>query len=83
MSNKFVAYFRSLNSNEKKELADNCKTTVEYLSKQVALMNKGKANSLFKPATCSAIEVFSNGEITRKDLRPDDWSEIWLELAVS
>ncbi len=83
MSNKFVDYFRSLSSSQKKELASNCKTTVEYLSKQVALINKGKSNSLFKPATCSAIEVFSNGEVTRKDLRPDDWSKIWLELDMS
>ncbi len=83
MSNKFVAYFRGLNPKEKKDLALNCKTTVEYLSKQAALMNKGRANSLFKPATCAAIEVFSKGKITRKDLRPNDWHEIWLELAIS
>lgn len=83
MSSKFVTYFRGLNANQKKELADNCETTVEYLAKQAALMNKGKVNSLFKPATCTAIEVFSCGEITRKDLRPDDWSKIWLELAAS
>lgn len=83
MSSKFVTYFRGLDLSQKKELAENCETSVEYLTKQAALMNKGKANSLFKPATCTAIEVFSNGEITRKDLRPDDWSKIWLELVVS
>lgn len=33
------------------------------------------------PEKCSAIEVATNGAITRKDLRPDDWQEIWLELA--
>lgn len=26
------------------------------------------------------IEQGTNGEITRKDLRPDDWAEIWPEL---
>lgn len=80
MSNKFVSYFRSLNSSQKKELATSCKTSVEYLSKQVVLMNKNKATSLFKPATCTAIEVFSNKKVTREDLRPDDWMDIWIEL---
>ena len=80
MSNKFVTYFRSLNPDQKKELAESCKTSVVYLSKQVALMNKDKTTSLFKPATCAAIEIFSNKEVTRKDLRPDDWMDIWIEL---
>ena len=80
MSNKFVTYFRSLNPDQKKELAESCKTSAEYLSKQVALMNKDKTTSLFKPATCAAIEIFSNKEVTRKDLRPDDWMDIWIEL---
>lgn len=30
---------------------------------------------------CLAIEKATNGEVTRKDLRPDDWHLIWLELA--
>lgn len=80
MSNKFVAYFRGLDQSQKKELATSCKTSVEYLSKQAALMNKDKTTSLFRPATCAAIEIFSNKEITRKDLRPDDWMDIWIEL---
>lgn len=28
-----------------------------------------------------AIELATNGEVTRKDLRPDDWERIWPELA--
>lgn len=28
-----------------------------------------------------AIEAFTEGAITRKDMRPDDWSRIWPELA--
>lgn len=80
MSDKFVAYFKGLDSSQKKELATSCKTSVGYLSKQAALMNKDKTTSLFKPATCTAIEVFSNKEVTRKDLRPDDWMDIWIEL---
>jgi len=29
---------------------------------------------------CLAIELAMGGEITRKDLRPDDWHLIWPEL---
>ncbi len=28
-----------------------------------------------------AIEQATNGEVTRKDLRPDDWERIWPELS--
>lgn len=30
---------------------------------------------------CLAIEIATNGAVTRRDLRPDDWSLIWPELA--
>jgi DNA-binding transcriptional regulator YdaS (Cro superfamily) len=30
---------------------------------------------------CVAIEQATNGEVTRKDLRPDDWERIWPELS--
>jgi len=33
------------------------------------------------PEHCSAIERATNGAVTRKDLRPDDWHLIWPELA--
>lgn len=29
------------------------------------------------------IEQATNGQVTRRDLRPDDWHEIWPELAES
>ena len=29
---------------------------------------------------CPAIEKATNGLVTRRDLRPDDWSLIWPEL---
>lgn len=29
---------------------------------------------------CFAIERATNGVVTRRDLRPDDWQEIWPEL---
>ena len=30
---------------------------------------------------CVPIERATNGQVTRQDLRPDDWHEIWPELA--
>lgn len=32
-------------------------------------------------ANCTAIEKATNGAVTRRDLRPDDWHLIWPELA--
>ena len=33
------------------------------------------------PEHCVSIEQATNGQVTRKDLRPDDWERIWPELA--
>ncbi len=33
------------------------------------------------PATAVAVERATGGQVTRKDLRPDDWQDIWPELA--
>lgn len=30
---------------------------------------------------CPAIERATGGAVTRRDLRPDDWAQIWPELA--
>ena len=30
---------------------------------------------------CADIERATNGAVTRRDLRPDDWARIWPELA--
>lgn len=35
------------------------------------------------PKHCVAIERATNGAVTRRDLRPDDWHLIWPELAQS
>ena len=32
---------------------------------------------------CAAIEIATEGAVTRRDLRPDDWQKIWPELADS
>lgn len=30
---------------------------------------------------CAAIEAATQGQVSRRDLRPDDWQELWPELA--
>lgn len=32
------------------------------------------------PDRCVQIERATNGEVSRRDLRPDDWQDIWPEL---
>ena len=32
---------------------------------------------------CVAIERATAGKVTRRDLRPDDWQDIWPELGVA
>lgn len=34
------------------------------------------------PERCVDIELATNREVTRRDLRPDDWHRIWPELAI-
>ncbi len=33
------------------------------------------------PERCVAIERATDGQVTRQELRPDDWESIWPELA--
>lgn len=35
------------------------------------------------PKMCVKIEKITGGKVTRQDLRPDDWSELWPELVKS
>ena len=35
------------------------------------------------PASCVAIERVTEGVVTREELRPDDWQDIWPELVNS
>lgn len=32
-------------------------------------------------ARCAAIEIATGGLVTRRELRPNDWQQIWPELA--
>jgi len=45
---------------------------------------KDKTHEDFRPVPidkCFPIELATNGEVSRKDLRPDDWQTIWPEIS--
>ena len=45
----------------------------------VCLWVSGQKSPSIKAAV--AIEIFTGGDVTRKDLFPNDWQRIWPELA--
>ena len=44
---------------------------------QLAARQDGRKPS---PELCVQIEQATDGKVTRRDLRPDDWAAIWPEL---
>lgn len=60
-----------------KQLAEEIGVHPSFLSQMVS------GNRPISPERCVAIEQATNGEVTRKDLRPEDWERIWPELADS
>jgi len=51
--------------------------------RQSAISNWRVRGTQPNAAYCAAIERATNGQVTRKDLRPLDWMAIWPELAES
>lgn len=72
-----MEYLNSLPVAEQSSFAQRCGTTVGYLRKAVSV------GQLLKVVVCVSIERETHGQVTRKDLRPDDWQDIWPELASS
>lgn len=60
-------------------LAEQLGITTVYLSQLAARQNEREPS----PVLCVRLEQLTNGIVTRKDLRPDDWAAIWPELASS
>ncbi|MGH2624309.1 MAG: transcriptional regulator [Sphingobacterium sp.] len=67
-------YIDSLERGEAKKLASALKVSSSYLSQ----MASGRCP--ISPLRCVEIEKATNGEVGRKDLRPNDWLMIWPEL---
>nr|WP_150646770.1 YdaS family helix-turn-helix protein [Pandoraea pnomenusa] len=72
---KLRAYLNSLSAAEQAQFCAACRTSVGYLRKAMS------ARQALGAALCVAIERESSREVTRVDLRPEDWSELWPELA--
>lgn len=70
----------SLSVADRKIFALSVGTTIRYLTK---ILYIGDDSRLLGPKICTQIEIQTKGEITRKDLRPDDWQEIWPELKIT
>ena len=70
-------YLSSLKRGGSAELAARLSVSPSYLSQMAA------GDSAISPARCVTIELETKGQVTRKDLRPDDWKAIWPELADS
>lgn len=52
-------------------------TTRGYL-RQIAYGNKTASAEV-----AAGVELATSGEVTRKDLRPEDWARIWPELSAA
>ncbi|EMH0466832.1 TPA: helix-turn-helix domain-containing protein [Providencia stuartii] len=70
-------YIDSLEWGGAKALADQLGVSKSYLSQMASGL------SSISPKRCVEIELATNGAVTRMDLRPNDWNEIWPELEVS
>ncbi len=57
-----------------KELASEIGVHPSFLSQMVG------GDRSISPERCVLIERATNGAVTRKDLRPNDWADIWPEL---
>lgn len=68
------SYLNGLSLLMQREFAAKCGTSVEYLRKAISTKQKlGAALSV-------KIEANSKGAVSRKDLHPEDWFDIWPEL---
>ena len=55
----------------------------KLLNVTVAAIGNWKMRQSVPVEHCAQIEAATGGQVTRKDLRPDDWNLIWPELAAT
>jgi DNA-binding transcriptional regulator YdaS (Cro superfamily) len=55
-------------------LAAQLEVSPSYLSQMAA------GDAAISPARCVLIEQYTDGAVTRRDLRPKDWMDIWPEI---
>ena len=74
---QFKNFFKNLTIEERIAFAVRVKSTKGHLQ------NVAYGYRPCSPALASAIELDTNGVVTRPEMIPDDWRQIWPELAVS
>ena len=70
----FKNYFFSLTRPEREKFAASVGTSVGHLN------NFAYGYSPLAEKTCVLIEQVSKKQVTRQELRPGDWKEVWPEL---
>lgn len=68
------AYLTTLTLAERIQFAEGCKTSYGYLRKAISV------KQILGPELCVAIERATDGQVTRQDLRPEDYWLIWPDL---
>ncbi|CNL19744.1 Uncharacterized protein conserved in bacteria%2C prophage-related [Yersinia pseudotuberculosis] len=68
-------YLNALSPDQQRDFASKCETSIGYLRKAIS------KNQELGPALCVLIEAATNGRVSRKELHPNDWLQIWPELA--
>ncbi len=71
------SYLEQLERGGVKSLADSIEVSSSFLSQ----MASGRCK--ISPARCVLIESATNGIVSRQELRPDDWMNIWPELVIA
>ena len=71
----FLEYLNKLPEAERESICALIGTTYGYVRKATS------AKQTPEPLRCVEIERATDGAVTRRDLRPDDWERIWPELA--
>lgn len=74
---ELLKILNSMPREEQEAFASACSTTIGYLRKAVHAKEK------YRPALCVAIERETGGKVTRQQLRPKDWRDIWPELGMN
>lgn len=72
---KLISHLKPLSASERQAMASACDTTLGHLK------NVGYGYRPCAAALAVRIEQYTAGQVSRRDLCPDDWRAIWPELA--
>lgn len=72
-----IDHINRLNLDDRAAFEMDSGTSIGYLRKARTV------GQLLGAELCVNIERATNGEITRRDLRPDDWHRIWPEIVTA